>query len=215
MTGLWSWLFGGCFQAPSHSQTIFGNGNIVNENRPIEGEFNAIDVAGACEVLFVSGQAHCVNVQIDSNLLPRVRTTVHRGVLVIGMEPGCHSPTQRLQLQVSAPSLSSIKGHGECRIQVQGLQEKRLHVELQGACRLQMAGRARSVEMMAAGDTRIRARELDVDVMNLSLMGSSKATVHVTDLVRIDGAGACEVDVFGSPARRTVELQGAGHARFP
>src|SRR6516225_3303443 len=95
-------FLGGC---TVHTQTIKGDGNIKTEHRTIA-EANAIDAAGAFEILWSSGAPSLV-ITTDQNILEHIHTEMKGQTLKIFTDESL-SPTKGVKVVVTTGALDRL-----------------------------------------------------------------------------------------------------------
>ena len=79
---------GGCGVAwDMGGQAVKGNGKMTQEVRKVE-DFTSIELGAAIEATVSYGEETTLRVSADENILPLVKTRVHDGRLIVGIERG-------------------------------------------------------------------------------------------------------------------------------
>lgn len=198
----------------STTETLNGSGVILSESRFVGDEFQGIEVAGECDVIFTRGPTSSVDVHIDANLLPYVKTSLRENILSIGMEPGRFAPTKRLKVEVCGPRLSLIMACGSCSIEAPSLVEEDLVLDLMDESTVLLGGQITKADMTAAGKSQINAVTLALQALDVSLAGSARASVNVAREIKVSGSDAFRLEVYGSPRKRDLVYQGDGQVKF-
>src|SRR5512133_778568 len=102
------------------SRTGTGSGVASTQARSVS-RFTGVDLAGLNNVVVRAGARQSVVVHADSNLLRRVTTRVRAGRLVIGTTPGNLNAKSPMFVEVSLPSLESLRLQGAGNIAVTGI----------------------------------------------------------------------------------------------
>jgi hypothetical protein len=145
--------------------------------------FHRIDIDGKFEVVLVQGDAEGVTVEGPAALLPRVRTEVKAGTLVVDMTESSHSSvwdwfsgrssSRTPRVTVRLRELDRIEAAGAVTLTAESLKLKELRLDLAGACTVKIG-------------------ELQASTLN------------------VDGSGAIKVSVGGKVGRQKIDLSGAG-----
>ena len=191
----------------------------MTEVRELE-EFHSVDLRSFGRVVLMGGSQQKVEVEAEEDLLPRVRTEVRDGVLVVGLRWWLGALLRmpelgEVQVRVTAPQLRSVRLSGAGQVRSEGaLSAEDLDLRLSGAGHLALELKARRVETRLSGAGAVElsgtAEELDI---RLSGAGAVKAERLAARCVRIRASGAGECRVQASETLE-VELSGAGSVRY-
>ena len=73
-------------------------------------------------------------------------------------------------------------------------------INFSGACSAELSGSANDLKIDTSGASKIKADDFTVRTATVRSSGSSKATVHATDALKVNASGAASVDYKGSPS---------------
>jgi hypothetical protein len=127
------------FDVSSSGSTTHGSGVSTTQVRHVSA-FDGVDLAGANNVVIRVGTEQSVSVTGDDNLVDRITTEVHNGTLVIGNEPGGFSTKSPMSVDITVPSLTSLRLSGAGNIVASGLDTEALSVALPGSGNLNGTG---------------------------------------------------------------------------
>ena len=199
------------------------------------GQFRAVSLEGATDVVVAVGGAPSVRAEGDSRALERLEIRVENGALKIGTRRdgmfswGRHG---RATVFVTVPSLEGamIGGSGDMRIdrvqatnfdaQIAGsgdmeittLQTGRARFELAGSGGIRAAGRADALDISIAGSGNIALDALEAKRAAVSIAGSGDVSVRATEAVTGSILGSGDVIVHGT-ARCDISKLGSGDVR--
>jgi hypothetical protein len=88
-----------------------------------------------------------------------------------------------------------------------------LYLEANGATKVTFEGNVNALSAEMNGASRLDAESLVTRAMELSISGAGRAEVHVTEVLRVEIAGAGKVIYSGEPKTVTREISGAGSVR--
>jgi hypothetical protein len=183
---------------------------------------------GELEIVQDPGAAgrETVVVEADENLLPRIRTEVRDGRLVIGFTIAWHEwltfwwswlslETRRVRFRLTAAAVRSVSLTGAGKVRGERLEGDRLEVTISGAGKLEMGGlalRELSSRLSGAGDVEV-AGSADSHEAHLSGAGSIRAARLATKRtkVAISGSGSMSASVAEELDAR---ISGAGSITY-
>ena len=191
----------------------------MTEVRELE-EFHSVDLRSFGRVVLMGGSQQKVEVEAEEDLLPRVRTEVQGGVLVVGLRWWLGAllrmpELNEVQVRVTVPMLRSVKLSGAGQVRSEGaLSAEDLELQLSGAGRLALEVKARRVEtrLSGAGAVELSGTAAEMEI-RLSGAGAVRADRLETRRVRIRASGAGECRVQAAETLEA-EVSGAGSVRY-
>jgi hypothetical protein len=189
---------------------VKGNGDIVTDTRTISA-FTSVAADGAMEIKWTTG-APSLTITTDSNLLEHLHTRVSNGELHIEWAKPLRSK-RGIKIKIASPSLERVQLNGAVRFAASRLSGRELYLEANGATKVTFEGNVNALSAEMNGASRLDAESLITRAMELSISGAGRAEVHVTEVLRVDIAGAGKVVYSGEPKTVTREISGAGSVR--
>jgi hypothetical protein len=206
----------GCRMASSRDSGPTGSGQVATDTRTVTG-FSAVDLRGVGQLTVTLGGKEGLTIEAEDNLLPLISSTVSGNTLVLELKEG--RPTRSIVYRVAARQITALStsGAGDIdapdvtgaslrtnlsgagNVRLERLNVQSLDSSLAGAGSLAANGTATrlTVNVMGAGD--VAARDLAVKEADLNLSGAGKATVRVSDTLKVRLTGAGSVEYLGSP----------------
>jgi hypothetical protein len=200
--------------------------DVQQETRPATG-FHRIDIDGKFEVTLVQGDAEGVTVEATAAALPRIRTQVRGGTLVVeGVDSrsiwdwfsakGSGRPSRvtirvrdldRIDaagtVTVNADSLKTnelrLDLTGVCTIEIRDLQAASLRLDGSGAIKATIGGKVHRQEVDLSGAGSYLADGLASDEASVDVSGAGKAVVNAKSTLEVDISGAGKVEYLGDP----------------
>jgi carbon monoxide dehydrogenase subunit G len=185
---------------PAHA-ALTGSGKSATETRTV-GEFQAIALTGAMDLVARQGAQQQVQIQADDNLLPLLETVVentrHGATLVVRFKKGeSFYGRSRVQVTVTVPKLTAVTSNGSGDLRVEAFTTPSLHIGLAGS-----------------GDAKIEG--LAADELSVRISGSGNVTGKgSTRKLDVNIAGSGEVSLMDlRSADAVVSIAGSGDARL-
>lgn len=215
------------------SQTVRGNGEVVRQNRNIDG-FEAVAVGGAFNVYISQGSDYKVTVEADENLLDHISTEVRDDVLYIKSKRNIRN-AEKLNVYVRMGELSLISSSGasdvyaETDLESENLElsssgssdiklgvvkAESVKIKISGASDVRMSGSAEEVQIQVSGSGDFKGYEFKTLRGKVSVSGAGDAYVHVTESLTASASGSGDVRCKGQPQKRSVNVSGAGDVSF-
>lgn len=206
---------------------VKGNGEVAEENRPVE-MFESVDVSGSANVLLVPSKEPYVKVITDENLLELVVTEVRGKELKVYFEKNIRSYEKQM-IEVGYDELNAIELSGAVEIANQGslrsenleidcsgaadltldVRVASLHLDLSGAGEIELSGKAKELHMEISGAAEVHADELVSEDVEIDCSGAAMCKVHARKSLDVQASGASEVKYAGKPDKINMDASGA------
>jgi len=197
---------------------VRGKGAAQTEKRAVTG-FHAVDLEIAGDVEVSIAAEFSVEVQVQENLLPLLKTEVEDGALRIYFSENV-SYSEGVKIRVSGPSFDglSVGGSGMIRMLTPAMAEKMkmdvsgsgdIYLEqatlqsascaIAGSGTIHLGGTANSVKIDISGSGDIKAKDLTVNDLDVDIAGSGSVTANVVQHLKADISGSGDVFYGGQP----------------
>jgi hypothetical protein len=202
------------------SVTVNTHASAASETRQVHG-FDRVQVDGTGTLFITQGAAEALTIRAASDVLPRLRSDVQDGLLLLGPQPGLSiNSSVPIRYDLTIQRLSSVVLTGAAAAQADGLRTDQLALDISGAGRIGLtglttgaltvritgtgkvtaAGQApeQTVSITGAGDyagSNLASQRATVD-----LSGAGSAELRVSDQLRATVSGVGRVTYVGSPA---------------
>jgi len=184
-----------------------GNGELQAEVREVD-PFHAIDVGGVFRLKATQGPQRRVEVRGDSNLVSRVVVESKGGRLRAHLA-GNVLPDLPLELIITTPELDELELSGAARGEVTAIDGKSLEIEVSGASKLKLQGRATKLDADISGASELVATALVADDVEIDSSGASNAELTANVSLEAEASGASSIVWFGSATKVNGETSGA------
>lgn len=186
-----------------------GNGNIASEKRELP-PFESVSVTGSfdLEVTLSNGAKPEALIKADSNLLENIKTSVEDGQLKIS-SVGSYSPTRKIIIILTAPSLKALLCEGSNNISAGLFASEAFTLKNLGGCNLiGLSGKVKELQVQLGGASKLDSQALSADTAVLNLSGAAECMVNVKNSIKAKASGASKIFYNGTP-EITKELSGA------
>jgi hypothetical protein len=189
-------------------EQLVGSGNSRSETRDMP-EFDRIAVEGAYRVEVTAGGQRRVEVDADDNLLPVLKTEVEGGLLRIRNERGISARGLPV-VRVSVPDVKEISVPGASDLQLSGVKNDALKINVEGAGRLRAAGETARLAVSLSGAGMIDAGELRARQVSAACDGAGSVTVFASETLDAAINGMCLINYHGDPPTVNPQVNGLG-----
>ena len=186
--------------------------DVTSESRDVSG-FNEVELKGIGKLSIQQTGSESLTVEAEADVLPKVRTEVVNGRLIIGPETNTPIDTSEpLNYKLSVKNLNALRVSGSGDVEAEGISTDELAVTISGTAEVNMTGRADSQEIEVSGSGEYRAEDLKSKEARVEVGGSGSALVNVSEKLDAEVSGSGSVEYIGDP---TVEqdIGGAGEVR--
>ena len=185
---------------------------LASEARSVP-EFQAIDLAGTLEVEVAIGKPASVVVSGEADLLDKITTTVKNGTLVLDTKLKNHR-NSHLSARITVPDLTALSLSGTGQLNVSGVANTSLAVDLSGTGSIVLTGSTDAVRATLNGTGDIKAKDLIAKSATIALRGTGSASLHATQSVDARVSGTGSVNVHGHPATVKKSVSGLGSIKI-
>lgn len=179
------------------SNSVQGSGNIITEQREVS-EFSQVSVGGVFKAEITAGKDFSVTVEADDNLLPLIETGVRGDTLKISTDGRLRS-AQPIVVRITAPNISGVKASGASDVNLSGVNNRTLSLELSGASKMTASGVTEQAAIEVSGASSLTAYDLAATFANVDTSGASRTRVNASSQLFADASGASTILYKGSP----------------
>lgn len=116
----------------------------------------------------------------------------------------------RVRITVTAPKVTDFSLNGSGDLDIEGYDQPRLAVAVQGSGDVAARGRAGALKVGIAGSGSVDLAEVQARDAVVDLSGSGDAVIAATGVVKLSVAGSGGVSLRAKPASLTSEISGSG-----
>ena len=206
-----------------------GTDNLVTESRE-DSNFDRVFLRDYGELVITQGEQESLTVEAHPDVLPRIKTEVREGKLVIkigadwldklGHALSTSLSRQWIKYDLTVKELTGLEIAGAIRVKASGIETERLALKLGGAGQVNI--RALSAEVLAidapgagainisgkVGEQRVvisgagsyKAPKLESRRASVDIRGAGQATVWAVEDLDVTISGLGSVEYYGSPA---------------
>ena len=194
------------------ASSVVGEGGVLDMSRALSG-FTELEADGV-NVKARVGPDWSVTVRTDRNLQPFVLTELEGDTLQIGLAAGAEYFPHRMEVVLTLPALSYAEQHGTADLLVAGLDEPFLHIVARGAGHTELEGAVDAFLLESSGSGVRNAQELQAIDAEIRTESSGAVWVRASGTVSGSLSGQGDINVFGEPKYREVEVVGQGQVVY-
>lgn len=208
---------GGCVPGrvvvePGSAASVVGSGRAARESRPVAG-FREVVINGSGAAAIRQGDAESLTIEADDNVLPLLTAEVRGEQLWLDAKPGTSIvPRTPIRYTVTVVELRAVEIPGSAAVETLDLRMPAVRVALSGSGSVVMRGTAERQDVAISGSGVYDGRSLAGREATVSVSGSGRAVVNVSDSLDVSISGSGAVDYAGNPQLRQ-EISGVGVVR--
>lgn len=197
---------GGCFLAlflactagcRELSPGVKGSGVTKTETREVS-DFDEVVLDGIGRLVITIGKASPLSITADDNLMPLIETTVANRRLTI-RNTQKFRPQVDLIYKLEVPNVKSLVLHGAANIQLTGIKNDALSIELNGAGDVVASGVTDHLTFKLAGAGSLKACELAAKTVDADVSGVGSAEVNAATTLKARVSGVGSIKYVGDP----------------
>lgn len=198
-----------------HSQSIYGDGNIVKESRDIS-SFNKIEINGLVNVYLKQGTTESVTVEADKNLIPYILTSVKNGIMNISTKEDFNlKKSTKLNVYVTLNNITDLECNGVGNVKTESkldLNDINIENNSVGNIDLEINCNKLILENNSVGNT-ILTGNIDIGNIEHNGVGNIKAFDLKSDILTIESNAVGNAEV-SSEREIYIELNGMGNINY-
>ncbi|HAY34180.1 MAG TPA: head GIN domain-containing protein [Ignavibacteria bacterium] len=198
-----------------HSQSIYGDGNIVKESRDIS-SFNKIEINGLVNVYLKQGTTESVTVEADKNLKPYILTSVKNGIMNISTKEDFNlKKSTKLNVYVTLNNITDLECNGVGNVKTESkldLNDINIENNSVGNIDLEINSNKLILENNSVGNT-ILTGNIDIGNIEHNGVGNIKAFDLKSDILTIESNAVGNAEV-SSEREIYIELNGMGNINY-
>ena len=131
--------------------TDAASGAVASETREVSG-FDEVELSGVGNLSIRQTGTESLSVEAEEDILPKIRTEVVDGRLVIGPEPNTSiETTEPINYELTVDDLGALELSGSGEVDAEGIDTDELGVDISGSGAMKASGRADSQQVNLSG----------------------------------------------------------------
>ena len=215
------------------AQKISGNGNVVQQDRPVE-SFSEIEIGGVLNVYLEQGDTESLTVEADENLMDIIETENRGNTLVVRLKKGVElKKAKQKDVYITLRNLDKLTIGGVVHVEsTTPIEADQLDLEIGGVSQtdlelrceqltasadmvggLTLRGEVHEATIKHGGVGSLKAFDLKVDNLTIANSGVGSAEVQAQDEISITSSGVGSVRYKGDPEVKELNTSGIGKVK--
>jgi hypothetical protein len=200
------------------TSSINGSGKVIDQDLNIR-DFTTINIKGNYILTIKQSDQYKVTISLDDNLFKRLRISVERKTLKMGIEaPATFFPTA-LKVEIKLPELLSLNLSGGAKANISGFKANKdftlfisdksildgsvmtgdLTLNLSDGAKAGLEGSALKLDLVSKGSSMLDMSKFDVMQAQVRLNEASEAVLNVTGEIDVELKGKSKLYFSGKP----------------
>lgn len=194
---------------------IYGDGNIVEQERLVEGPFIGVFLSEGLHGEVTVGPVPSVKIRGDSNLLEYIQLHLREGVLISELDGSMGMfPTEPIVITIVTPTLKQLRAANGTRLSASGISTEIFLLRASTRSRVNVSGSARKLTLEAANDSDVQAGELGVEAASIKVSGGTDVRLNVTEEIFGTASGRSSITIQGTPPLSDISTSGGSQVHF-
>lgn len=188
-----------CDNAEGPVDIIHGSGNVITEDRGLDG-FTGVSLAGVGRLVIDQTGSDSVKITADDNFLPYIETRVQGNKLIIGIQKNIvFNDVTELVYDVTVKGIDNLELDGAGEIEVLHLDGEEWTAHLDGGGNITVSGHVARQEVEINGLGMYNAEDLASADATVEQNGAGMAVVRVSNSLDVTISGVGSVEYIGNP----------------
>lgn len=218
----------GAFGYEIHKKKIYGNGNVVKQERQVE-SFNSISVSLGCKIYLEQGNSESLMIKTDENIQEVIETEVRNGELRISSEYEIRDK-EELVIYLTVKELNKIKVSGalklyaeeiiraeEFSLDISGaadidmkMETSKFYAQVGGTLKLDIEGKSRLAVYDISGVVDLNGFDFICDAVDIEFTGVGTANIYAEKILKAELSGFGRIKYKGNPQKIRKDVSGFG-----
>ena len=200
---------GGCRKDIIGPETIAGSGHLVSQSRDV-GTFTGVRVTGIGKVIITQDAQQSVRIEADDNVIGRIETSVHGGVLDVGLTGGSYSNVT-INISISMSTIDRLESVGTADFTTpEPISAGTITCNITGAGKIRLKGTATKEIIVLAGAGDVQNFDLVAAQGVVTISGTGNVEVNASDQLDAVVSGVGTITYAGNPPIVHSTISGVG-----
>ncbi len=190
---------------------VEGSGRAATERRALD-DFQELTVEIGADITLKAGSGAAAVIHADDNVIPLIVTETKGRKLTV-LASRSFSVSRPVVIELAVPHISSVTVEGSGSLALEGIAERELALNIEGAADLTAQGRVEilNAEINGTGDLHLGA--LAARSARIAIEGTGDAEVSVSEALEAEINGTGDIRYSGSPRKVSKKINGVGQVR--
>ena len=209
--------------------SIKGSGNVISENRPVNGDFTSIEVSRGIDVIVAQSYIKSIEVKADDNIIEHISTDINNSVLTITLDKSVKNLSSK-KVYVSLPNIESLRSTSGSSISSKNIlvvksidvksssgseinidvEAEKINCESSSGSEISLEGKAIKLEASSSSGSEIEAQNLLVNDIIANSSSGSSIELHPIISLSAKASSGSDIVYFNNPKSLIKKSSSAG-----
>lgn len=209
--------------------SIKGSGNVISENRPVNGDFTGIEVSRGIDVIVSQSNIKSIEVKADDNIIGHISTEIKNSVLTITLDKNVKNlsskkvfvtlPNFESLRTTSGSSISSkntlvvksieVKSSSGSEINIE-VEAEKISCESSSGSEIKLEGKAIKLEASSSSGSEIEAQNLLANDITANSSSGSSIELHPIVSLNAKASSGSDITYYNNPKSLTKKSSSGG-----
>lgn len=209
--------------------SIKGSGNVISENRPVNGDFTSIEVSRGIDVIVAQSNIKSIEVKADDNIIEHISTDINNSVLTITLDKSVKNLSSK-KVYVSLPNIESLRSTSGSSISSKNtlvvksidvksssgseinidVEAEKIICESSSGSEISVEGKAIKLEASSSSGSEIEAQNLFVNDIIANSSSGSSIELHPIISLSAKASSGSDIVYFNNPKSLTKKSSSGG-----
>lgn len=211
---------------------VRGNGNVVTQERNLDGSFHAIHATSGIDVYITSGEEAQLKVETDENLQEVILTEVSNGTLKITTNKNIGKSTRK-KVYVTYIHIDRLRAESGAEIESRNIlkaQELDVSSNSGGEIEVEVFSEFITATASSGGDIELKGKSIHLDASansggkvdakhlegihaNVKASSGGKVKVHAKETLKANADSGGSISYYGNPEETTIQASFSGRIK--
>ncbi len=209
--------------------SIKGSGNIISENRPVNGDFTSIEVSRGIDVIVTQSNINSIEVKADDNIIEHILTDINNSVLTITLDKSVKNLSSK-KVYVTLPNIESLRSTSGSSISSKNtlvvksidvksssgseinidVEAEKIICESSSGSEISVEGKAIKLEASSSSGSEIEAQNLLANDIIANSSSGSSIELHPIISLNAKASSGSDIIYFNNPKSLTKKSSSGG-----
>lgn len=213
-------------------QKVDGSGNVVEQDRPAQEEFNSVSASEGLEVIIEQGTVRSIVVEADDNLHKHIKTEIKNKVLEISSDANISS-TSTKRITVTLPTIDEVSASSSATIKSKNtltgesmtfsassganmevtIDAKNINLESGSGAFLKANGKAEDLQAESSSGGTVNAKGLTAQTVQAEASSGGTTYVNPVEELSADASSGGTIFYTNTPKKLDMDKSSGGNVK--
>jgi hypothetical protein len=209
--------------------SIKGSGNVISENRPVNGDFTSIEASRGIDVIVAQSNIKSIEVKADDNIIEHISTDINNSVLTITLDKSVKNLSSK-KVYVTLPNIESLRSSSGSSISSKNalvvksidvksssgseinidVEAEKIICDSSSGSEISVEGKAIKLEVSSSSGSEIEAQNLLANDIIANSSSGSSIEIHPIISLSAKASSGSDIIYYNNPKSLTKKSSSGG-----